>query len=159
MDVNRKYRRFSHSKSTSTWGRTHSITGQGVGGFIFAPWLSICLAGLSIACHKWVKSETCRGYVWPIIAILCSNTISAQGKLHVYNGKGNTEHLQTIMQKTARKAEHATLFNYASMAFNNHFFFKTLVRSEASLYPWSILTLLELRNDPRISLLTNTNTE
>lgn len=37
--------------------------------------------------------------------------------------------------KYARDAHKATLFNYASMAYNNHFMFSTLVRLPIPTYP------------------------
>lgn len=51
-----------------------------------------------------------------------------------------------IVVKTSRSPEHAALFNYASMAYNNHFFFKSLVRPPSP--PHS-------RRNPQLHLLTH----
>jgi len=40
---------------------------------------------------------------------------------------------KNLLLKYARQADKASLFNYASMAHNNHFFFKGIVRLESLL--------------------------
>ncbi|KAK4226140.1 Manganese/iron superoxide dismutase [Podospora fimiseda] len=45
-----------------------------------------------------------------------------------------TKDLQKIVLATSREPRYASIFNYASMAHNNHFFFKNLVGSEETIH-------------------------